>query len=101
MVYYVTRIVRVPILVDTDLRWFRTPVFAKWIRENNLPIDYVEIMHGSLQSTYGCKIPKGVFIELPSSEEEKIERWLSSWKNETFSRRYSMIGINYPDLLPN
>jgi len=101
IVYYVTRVVQAPILVDTDLRWFRTPVFARWVQENNLPGAYFDIMKGSLQSTYGCRIPQGVFIELPRPEEEKIERWLESWKNETFPRRYTMNPVNYPDLLPN
>lgn len=101
IVYYVTRVVQAPILVDTDLRWFRTPVFARWVQENNLPGAYFDIMKGSLQSTYGCRIPKGMFIELLRPEEEKIERWLASWKNETFSRRYTMSLGHFRDLLPN
>lgn len=101
IVYYVTRIVGVPIFVDTDLRWFRTPKFAEWAMENNLPGAYFDIMKGSLQTTYGCRIPKGMLIELPRPEEEKIERWLSSWKNETFPRRYTMSLGAFRDLLPN
>lgn len=101
IVYYVTRVVQAPIFVDTDLRWFRTPVFAKWVQENNLPGAYFDIMKGSLQSTYGCRIPSEVLIELPRKEERKIERWLASWKNETFPRRYTMSLGHFRDLLPN
>lgn len=101
IVYYVTRVVQVPIFVDTDLQWFRTPVFAKWVQENNLPGYYFDIMKGSLQTTYGCSVPEGVVIELPRQEEQKIERWLSSWKNETFPRKYVMSLGQFRDSLPN
>ena len=72
IVYYVTRVVGVPIFVDTDLQWFHTPRFADWVREWNLPGQYLDVMRGSLVQNFGCRIPPGVSIELPRPEIEKI-----------------------------
>lgn len=101
IVYYVTHVVGVPIFVDTDLKWFRTPKFAQWIKESNLPGHYLNIMRGTLQENYGCRIPLNVAIELPATEIAKIERWISSWKEETFLRRYTMAIRNNPEFLEN
>ena len=101
IVYYVTRVVGVPIFVDTDLQWFHTPRFFEWVKENNLPGNYLDVMKGSLVSDFNCRIPRGVSIELPRNEEEKIERWLESWKRDTFPRRYTMAFRNFPEYWPN
>lgn len=101
IVYYVTRVVGVPIFVDTDLQWFHTPRFFEWVKENNLPGNYLDVMRGSLVSDFNCRIPRGVSIELPRPEIEKIERWLTSWKQDTFERRYTMALRNFPEYLPN
>lgn len=101
IVYYVTRVVGAVIYTDTDLAWFNTPRFARWVQENNLPSQYLDMMRGSLQKSWGCRIPTEMCIELPRKEEEKIERWLASWREDTFRREYTMALREHPEFLPN
>lgn len=101
IVYYVTRVVCVPIYSDTDLAWFNTPVFGQWVQDNNLPSAYLGLMRGSLKSAWGCRIPAEMCIELPPKEEEKIVRWLASWRDDTFRREYTMALRDHPEFLRN
>lgn len=92
VLYYITRVVGKPVFVGTQLSIFRTPLWWRWIKENNLPPSIANLMNGTLEENYGLKIENAdvetTNINLADDSALICERWLEGWRKQCTHRSY-------------
>lgn len=92
LLYYITRVIGKPVFARTQLSIFRTPLWWRWIQENNLPPSIANLMDGTLEEGYGLKIEGGdvetTNINLADDSALICERWLEGWRRQCAPRSY-------------
>jgi hypothetical protein len=92
ILYYITRVLNMPVFLNTELGIFCTPRWWQWIRDSNLPPSIAMLMHGTLKEEYGLKMEgcgSTVSISLDDESALLMEQWLKGWKDQCPRRSYS------------
>lgn len=77
IVYYVTKVLGLPIWADTDLTIFDTYKWIEWLQSKNLPYLYKNLFSkGTLKSEYDSKLPSDMVLAMPDSMVKEVEEWL-------------------------
>ena len=86
LLYYITRVIGKPVFVGTQLSIFRTPLWWRWIKENNLPPSIANLMDGTLEENYGLKIENAdgekININLADDSALICEQWIAGWRGK-------------------
>lgn len=106
LLYYITRILGKPVFARTELSLFRTPLWWKWIKDNNLPPSMAGLMNGTLEASYGLKMedadPEKTDIKLADDSAVICEQWVAGWREQCVHRSYRQHdATEYRSLIPN